>query len=78
MDLTGSCRCSAVRFSCKSHTPVPYMRCYCSICRKVCGGGGFSIHIMGQADSLKVRGRGPGVEAGAGAVPQSCVPVAAL
>ena len=34
MKLEGSCHCGAVRFSVESHEPVPFMRCYCSICRK--------------------------------------------
>jgi len=33
------------------------MWCYCSICRKTAGGGGFAINIMGEADTLKVKGR---------------------
>jgi len=56
MHLDGSCHCGAVRFSLESDTPVPYMRCYCSICRKTGGGGGFAINLGGQADSLKVQG----------------------
>ena len=54
--LHGSCRCGAVRFSLDSHTPVPYQLCYCSICRKTAGGGGYAINIMGDATTLKVRG----------------------
>lgn len=54
--LEGSCHCGAVRFSLRSHTPQPYMRCYCSICRKTAGGGGYAINIMGQAETLKVEG----------------------
>jgi hypothetical protein len=46
-----------VRFSVDSHTPYPYQLCYCSICRKTAGGGGFAINIMGDAASLKVRGK---------------------
>ncbi len=57
MILHGSCHCGAVRFSVESRTPYPYMRCYCSICRKTAGGGGYAINIMGQAASLKVQGR---------------------
>jgi hypothetical protein len=57
MLLKGSCHCGAVRFSVKSETPFPYMRCYCSICRKTAGGGGYAINIMGQAETLKVKGR---------------------
>jgi len=55
--LEGSCRCGAIFFSLTSHTPHPYQRCYCNICRKTAGGGGYAINIMGRADSLKVRGK---------------------
>jgi hypothetical protein len=58
MKLEGSCHCGAVRFTVESHTPYPFMRCYCSICRKTAGGGGYAINIMGDARTLKVRGRG--------------------
>ena len=54
--LTGSCHCGAVGFTVDSETPVPYQRCYCSICRKTAGGGGFAINIMGVADTLEVTG----------------------
>jgi len=56
MLLKGSCHCGAVKFSVRSSTPYPYMRCYCSICRKTAGGGGYAINIMGKAKSLKVKG----------------------
>ena len=56
MRLEGSCHCGAVRFSLESHTPFPYMRCYCSVCRKTAGGGGYAINIMGDAATLKVEG----------------------
>lgn len=56
MKLEGSCHCGAVKFSVVSHTPYPYMRCYCSICRKTAGGGGYAINIMGEAATLSVRG----------------------
>lgn len=56
MRLEGSCHCGAVRFACESRHPYPYMRCYCSICRKVAGGGGYAINIGGEADSLEVSG----------------------
>ena len=56
MLLEGSCHCGAVRFSVESTTPYPYMRCYCSICRKTAGGGGYAINIMGDAKTLKVEG----------------------
>jgi hypothetical protein len=55
--LEGSCHCGAVRFAVQSHTPQPYMHCYCSICRKTAGGGGYAINIMGEARTLKVTGR---------------------
>ncbi|KAI7881827.1 hypothetical protein K492DRAFT_230151 [Lichtheimia hyalospora FSU 10163] len=57
MDLTGSCHCGAVSYSFKSNTPSPFMRCYCSICRKTSGGGGFAINIMGLKDTLAVQGK---------------------
>jgi hypothetical protein len=55
--LEGSCRGGAVRFSVASHTPCPYQLCYCSICRKTVGGGGFAINIMGDARTLAVTAR---------------------
>lgn len=58
MKLEGSCHCRAVRFSIESHTPYPFNLCYCSICRKTTGGGGYAINIMGEAATLKVKGRG--------------------
>ncbi len=57
MLLRGSCHCGAVAFTLKSTTPYPYMRCYCSICRKTDGGGGYAINIMGEAATLKVKGK---------------------
>jgi hypothetical protein len=57
MLIEGSCRCGAVKFSLQSHTPYPYQLCYCTICRKTAGGGGFAINIMGTADILEVKGR---------------------
>ena len=55
--LEGSCRCGAVRFRVRSHAPYPYQLCYCAICRKTAGGGGFAINLMGDAKTLKVTGR---------------------
>lgn len=57
MTLEGKCRCHAVRFSVESHTPVPYQRCYCRICRKTMGGGGYAINLGALNDTLKVEGR---------------------
>lgn len=56
MLLEGSCYCGAVGFSLQSSTPTPYMRCYCSICRKTAGGGGYAINLGGSASSLQVTG----------------------
>jgi hypothetical protein len=57
MTLDGSCRCGAVRFRMKSHAPQPYQLCYCTICRKTAGGGGFAINLSAVADTLEVEGR---------------------
>jgi len=57
MQLEGSCHCGAVTFSLTSAHPYPYQRCYCSICRKTQGGGGYAINLAGDANSLQVRGR---------------------
>ena len=56
LKLEGSCRCGAVNFEADSHTPYPYQLCYCSICRKTAGGGGFAINIMAVNQSLKITG----------------------
>jgi hypothetical protein len=55
--LEGSCRCGGVSFTVLSHTPYPYQLCYCSICRKTAGGGGYAINLMGTAESVTVRGK---------------------
>jgi hypothetical protein len=57
MLLKGSCHCRAVRFAVQSHQPVPFMRCYCSICRKTAGSGGFAINLGADNATLKVQGR---------------------
>jgi len=57
MHLKGSCHCGAVKFEVKAYAPAPYMRCYCSICRKTAGGGGYAINLGASAKSLKVRGK---------------------
>jgi len=56
MHLEGSCHCGAVSFSVEAYAPVPYLRCYCSICRKTAGGGGYAINLGAWADSLRVAG----------------------
>ena len=57
MLLEGSCHCGAVRFSVRSQHPVPYQRCYCTVCRKTQGGGGYAINLGADARTLEVRGR---------------------
>lgn len=57
MRLEGSCHCGKVRFSLNSAHPYPYQRCYCSICRKTQGGGGYAINLGGEAASLRVSGQ---------------------
>lgn len=54
--LKGSCHCGAVSFSLFSRAAVPFMRCYCSICRKTAGGGGYAINLSGDHATLKVTG----------------------
>ena len=56
MKLEGSCHCGGVRFSLESPHPYPFNHCYCSICRKTAGGGGYAINLGGEANSLSVTG----------------------
>jgi len=56
MLLKGSCHCGAVRFEVHSSEPYPFNLCYCSICRKTAGGGGYAINLGGDYDTLKVEG----------------------
>jgi hypothetical protein len=57
MKLEGSCHCQAVRFSLESQHPYPFMLCYCSICRKTNGSGGFGINLGGTFATLSVTGK---------------------
>ncbi len=57
MELVGSCHCQAVRFRVESVHPYPFNLCYCSMCRKCAGGGGYAINLGGDAESLHVEGR---------------------
>lgn len=57
MKLEGSCHCGAVRFTVESGQPYPFMLCYCSICRKTAGGGGYAINLGADHRTLKVQGR---------------------
>lgn len=56
MLLEGSCHCRQVTFALESAHPYPYNRCYCSICRKTAGAGGYAINLGGEAASLQVEG----------------------
>ena len=56
MLLEGSCHCGRVEFKVESRHPVPFNLCYCSICRKTAGGGGYAINIGGDFSTLEVRG----------------------
>ena len=56
MQLEGSCHCENVKFTCETKTPYPFNRCYCSICRKLNGGGGFAINIMAETETMKIVG----------------------
>lgn len=56
MHLDGSCHCGAVRFSLTAYAPVPFLRCYCSVCRKTAGGGGYAINLGAKADTLRIEG----------------------
>ncbi len=58
MILEGSCHCGAVKFRLQSVHPYPYSHCYCSICRKTQGGGGYAINLSGDAASLEIEGEG--------------------
>ena len=57
MQLEGSCHCAAVRFTVESHEPVPFLRCYCGICRKTAGSGGFAINLGAVHATLRVQGQ---------------------
>jgi hypothetical protein len=56
MKLEGSCHCGGVRFSLDSAHPYPFNYCYCSICRKTAGGGGYAINLGGENSRLQVEG----------------------
>ena len=56
MKLEGSCHCRKVRFSLESRHPYPFNLCYCSICRKTAGAGGYAINLGGESSTLNVEG----------------------
>ena len=57
MELKGSCHCGSVKFTVRSPHPYPFNLCYCSICRKTAGGGGYAINLSARYKTLKVTGR---------------------
>jgi hypothetical protein len=57
MHLEGSCHCGSVKFSLEADSPVPFARCYCSICRKTAGTGGYAINLGGITRTMKVTGK---------------------
>ena len=56
MLLKGSCHCGAVAFTVSSPHPYPFNVCYCEICRKTAGAGGFAINLGAEFQSLKLKG----------------------
>lgn len=57
MLLEGSCSCESVKFIVRSPHPYPFNLCYCSICRKTAGVGGYVINLGGDSITLQVEGR---------------------
>jgi hypothetical protein len=57
MLLQGSCHRGAVSFSVNSRGPRPYQRCYCTICPKAGGAGGFAINLLADNESTKITGQ---------------------
>ena len=57
MHLEGSCHCGSIRFSVEADSPVPFMRCYCSICRKTAGTGGYAINLGALTATMTVKGK---------------------
>lgn len=56
MELLGSCHCKAVTFTVEADQPYPFNRCYCSICRKTAGSGGYAINLGADFRTLTVSG----------------------
>jgi hypothetical protein len=57
MLLEGSCHCGALKFRVVSPSPYPYLACYCSICRKTAGGGGYAINLGARSETLEIEGK---------------------
>lgn len=56
MKLQESCHCQAVTFTVEASSYLPFNRCYCSICRKTAGAGGFAINLGADFTTLEVQG----------------------
>ena len=56
MLLKGSCHCGSIKFQVESPHPYPFNLCYCSVCRKTAGGGGYAINLGGRFDTLQIDG----------------------
>lgn len=54
MELRGSCHCGGVKFLVQSPHPYPFNLCYCSVCRKTAGSGGYAINLSGDYKTFKV------------------------
>ena len=57
MHLKGSCHCKAVTFTVESAHPYPFNLCYCEICRKTAGAGGYAVNLGAEFKTLKVEGQ---------------------
>jgi hypothetical protein len=56
MELKGSCHCGGVHFTLRTPHAYPFNLCYCSICRKTAGGGGYAINLGGDFSTLQIHG----------------------
>ncbi len=56
MKLNGSCHCRAVTFSVEAPSCIPFNRCYCEVCRKTAGAGGFAVNIGADFTTLEITG----------------------
>ena len=57
MLLKGSCHCGSVKFRVESTNLTSYNLCYCSVCRKTAGGGGYAINLSGKSETLTIDGK---------------------
>lgn len=56
MQLDGSCHCRSVTFTVQSAHPYPFNLCYCSVCRKTAGAGGYAINLSAEHKTLQITG----------------------